>query len=295
MKNTMIFKEYPIFQGISLIDKEIHSPENQKWLTPQEEIFEIAHCQEGSYEVQIGQQCYPLAEGDFALCQCRNFPKESYCSAKHYHGISIQINLKKTSECLSCVLDGMNICPAVLVRKFCSGQPCFIFHATEELAYIFSGLYTIPENVRMGYLKIKVLEVLLFLNNLDISAYPANAQGCSYCQVQLAKAVCEFVHEHMDEHFTIEELAEKFNVSPARLKMSFRNVYHNSVYACFRKQKMLTAAKLLQETDRTVLDIAGECGYDNGSKFSKAFRDVMGVSPREFRKGKISPAKHEKI
>ena len=42
---------------------------------------------------------------------------------------------------------------------------------------------------------------------------------------------------------------------------------------------------LLRQTDRTVLDIAGQFGYDNGSKFAKAFRDVIGVSPNAYRSG----------
>ena len=45
------------------------------------------------------------------------------------------------------------------------------------------------------------------------------------------------------------------------------------------------AAALLRETDRTVLDIACQFGYDNASKFARAFRDVIGVSPREYRAG----------
>ena len=44
-------------------------------------------------------------------------------------------------------------------------------------------------------------------------------------------------------------------------------------------------AALLRETDRTVLDIACQFGYDNASKFARAFRDVIGVSPREYRAG----------
>ena len=48
---------------------------------------------------------------------------------------------------------------------------------------------------------------------------------------------------------------------------------------------VIGAAELLRQTNRTVLDIAGQFGYDNASKFAKAFRDVIGVSPREYRSG----------
>ena len=49
--------------------------------------------------------------------------------------------------------------------------------------------------------------------------------------------------------------------------------------------------------DDTVLDIAGQFGYDNASKFAKAFRDVVGVSPRQYRAGErydsCAPQKRE--
>ena len=44
-------------------------------------------------------------------------------------------------------------------------------------------------------------------------------------------------------------------------------------------------AELLRSTDRTVLDIAGQFGYDNASKFARAFRSVIGVSPNAYRGG----------
>ena len=55
--------------------------------------------------------------------------------------------------------------------------------------------------------------------------------------------------------------------------------------AWLRLQKMHGAAELLRSTDRTVLDIAGQFGYDNASKFARTFRDVIGVSPNEYRSG----------
>ena len=46
---------------------------------------------------------------------------------------------------------------------------------------------------------------------------------------------------------------------------------------------------MLAASDLTVLDIAGRFGYDNGSKFAVAFRDVMGLSPKEYREAKSRP------
>ena len=60
-------------------------------------------------------------------------------------------------------------------------------------------------------------------------------------------------------------------------------MYGISLYAYTRTLKMEAAAMMLANTDRPILEIAGRFGYDNGSKFAKAFRDVMGASPTGFR------------
>ena len=47
---------------------------------------------------------------------------------------------------------------------------------------------------------------------------------------------------------------------------------------------MNKAASLLKNTDRTVLDIALEQGYENPGKFAAAFKKMMGLTPQEFRR-----------
>ena len=81
------------------------------------------------------------------------------------------------------------------------------------------------------------------------------------------------------------ELAAHFGASPSLLGSCFRGVYGMTPTAFLRAQKMHQAAALLRSTDRTVLDIAGQFGYDNASKFARAFRDIIGVSPNAYRSG----------
>ena len=45
-----------------------------------------------------------------------------------------------------------------------------------------------------------------------------------------------------------------------------------------------TAARLLRETDATALEIALEVGYEDPSHFSRAFKRLAGISPREYRR-----------
>ncbi|MBR1554804.1 MAG: helix-turn-helix transcriptional regulator [Oscillospiraceae bacterium] len=285
----MILTEYQVFLGIQLIYQDVHMSRYAYPAQDEKQILEIHHCREGRYEYQMGKQYYYLASGDLSVSCGNEAGTEAFFPTRHYHGITVRIDTAKAPACLSCFLDDVNVRPALLREKFCSDQPCFIIRSTESLEHIFSELYTVPSSIRNGYFKIKVLELLLFLSSLDTRISQTEQHSCPPSQVRLAKAVCSYVCANMSRHFTIDELSEKFQVSPTQLKKSFRNVYGNSVYAYVRTQKMLSAARMLQETDRTILDIAGECGYDNGSKFSKAFREVMGMTPRDFRNQKNLP------
>ena len=105
----------------------------------------------------------------------------------------------------------------------------------------------------------------------------------SRAQVSLAKAVCTYLTAHMDCRIPLEQLAKHFHVSGTQIKTSFKLVYGVSFFAYTRRQKMEAAALMLAETDRSVLEVAGCFGYDNGSKFSKAFKDIMGATPAEYR------------
>ena len=143
-----------------------------------------------------------------------------------------------------------------------------------------------PEDLRRGYLKVKILELLLFLSALEVPAQPqAAAPGLSRGQVSLARKTADYLLANTESKVTVQELSRHFGASAAQIQASFRGVYGRSPAAWLRLQKMHGAAELLRSTDRTVLDIAGQFGYDNASKFARAFRDVIGVSPNEYRSG----------
>lgn len=95
----------------------------------------------------------------------------------------------------------------------------------------------------------------------------------------------EYLLSATEERPTTAELSAKFHASATQILQSFQGVYGMSPAAFLRAQKMHAAAELLRSTDRTVLDIAGQFGYDNASKFARAFRSVIGVSPNAYRSG----------
>ena len=204
----------------------------------------------------------------------------------HYHGITVTVDPGLAPRCLSCFLEDVEVQPAALAEKFCAAGGYFAARSSRRVEHVFSELYQVPEDLRRGYLKVKILELLLFLSALEVPAQPqAAAPGLSRGQVSLARKTADYLLANTESKVTVQELSRHFGASAAQIQASFRGVYGRSPAAWLRLQKMHGAAELLRSTDRTVLDIAGQFGYDNASKFARVFRDVIGVSPNEYRSG----------
>ena len=152
-----------------------------------------------------------------------------------------------------------------------------------EIEKIMREIYMPHKNIENEYQQIKLMELILFL-----SVYKEeNQKSCSQNQIILAKEVCEFLLSNMEKHYTIENLSKIFHVSQTQLKNSFKRVYGEPIYSYIRIRKMKTAAGLIEENAYNITELAGLFGYDNGSKFAKAFKEVNGYTPRDYRKKMI--------
>ena len=275
---------YPVFPGIEIVYHDVHATVCAMQRTHAPGCLEIHHCREGRIAYPYGDACFFLAPGDLAIVQRSAGVTPARFPTGHYHGITVSIDPARAPDCLSCFLKDVEVRPSALIEKFCADAACFVTRSSQGVAHIFSELYSVPEGIRKGYFKVKILELLLFLSAFPVqAAQPQHSYPQS--QVQLAEQIGAYLLENTERRLTVAELAQRFGASATLINSSFRGVYGMSPAAFLRAQKMHGAARHLRQTHRTVLDIAGQFGYDNGSKFAKAFRDVIGVSPNAYRSG----------
>lgn len=103
-------------------------------------------------------------------------------------------------------------------------------------------------------------------------------------QIGAVSQVHALLTEDLTARFTIEELAARFHLSATTLKTEFKRVFGQPIAAYMKEFRMKEAARLLRQTDLSVGEIAARVGYENGSKFTQAFRAVYGVLPKDYRK-----------
>lgn len=102
------------------------------------------------------------------------------------------------------------------------------------------------------------------------------------------EAVIRKIHDRLTEdpgkRYTIDELAREYLINTAALKTTFKAVYGMPVASYMKQYRMKEAAKMLQETDQSIADIARSVGYESQSKFSAAFKDIMKTLPTDYRR-----------
>lgn len=274
---------YHVFPGISLSYNAVHMDRFELGDAAEGNIIEIHHCREGRIEQQHQDQFFYLMPGDLSIAIRSRTLREYTFPLHHYHGITITVNTDVAPKCFSCFLKDITVQPLEVAKKLCADGSSHIIRSESYVEHIFSELYSVPDSIREGYMKIKILELFLVLSGIDTGKQEA-PPTLSGLQVQIAKEAAGYMAQNMDRRVTIGELADRFHVSQTHLKQAFKGVYGVPVYSYIRIQKMQRAALMLIHSERPILEIANECGYDNGSKFAGAFKEIMGETPTDYRR-----------
>lgn len=288
-RGDAVITSYNVFPGIELAFYSVHMDCFVTGVEKKGNFMEIHHCREGRMEQRRENGSVYIMPGDLSVTVKRQHLSEYSFPLCHYHGISIYIDTDAAPECLSCFLEDVNVRPKELAGRLCGRENCFIIRSQAYIEHIFSELYSVPEDCKKGYYKIKILELLLVLGSVSPEKNSVSALSISKMQADLAKEAAAWLLENLDRQTTVSELSDRFHVSQTHLQNAFKGVYGVPVYSYIRILKMQSAALRLIHTDTAILEVAAEFGYSNAGKFASAFHKIMGETPGEYRKMHGSP------
>jgi DNA-binding response OmpR family regulator len=98
--------------------------------------------------------------------------------------------------------------------------------------------------------------------------------------------VMESINAHMaDPEFNVEALCEDLGLSRVHVHRKLKEITNLPTANFIKQVRLQQAARLLTEEERlNVSEVAYAVGYSNLSNFSVAFREMYGVSPKEYQK-----------
>lgn len=95
--------------------------------------------------------------------------------------------------------------------------------------------------------------------------------------------IFETEHLHRNEDLSLRRLARRISVPDRQVSNAINRTHNVSVSQFVNRFRILESCALLQETDRTVLDISLASGFASKSNFNREFARVMEQSPSQYR------------
>ncbi|MBN1851433.1 MAG: DNA-binding transcriptional regulator [Pirellulales bacterium] len=94
-----------------------------------------------------------------------------------------------------------------------------------------------------------------------------------------------FLHQHIEDPITIDEISKYADVSRRWLEYAFRDAMGKTPYQYLRCQRLARAKRLLaEEPNAKIYSIARRTGFSSGKQLTLTFQQQFGMSPREYRR-----------
>ena len=275
---------YRVFDGIYLMYNDFHLKSCISKYQNAETLLCIDHCREGRIEHENTLGRYYMEAGDLRIDRRVHHEGKVDLPLSHYHGITIGFMQDAAEQSLKAEFPLLSVDLETLARTFCPDNKEFLLRTNEPLNLLFSQLYHAPKQIRLPYYKVKIAELLLMLSTIDPALHTEQRQYFPANQTDKIKEIHAIITGSLDKSFTVEALSAQSGIPPASLRKLFKAVYGAPIYQYIKSYKMkAAAAMLISDRNLTVGEIALRLGYDNASKFSAAFRDIMGVTPQNYR------------
>jgi transcriptional regulator GlxA family with amidase domain len=99
----------------------------------------------------------------------------------------------------------------------------------------------------------------------------------------LSERILRYISEHYTDNLSLGKMARDLGYDERYLSRCFHRIIplHFSRYV--NQLRVETAIELLQRSDRSLSEIALECGFGSIRSFDRVFAEVTGKAPREFR------------
>ena len=137
---------------------------------------------------------------------------------------------------------------------------------------------------KLSYSKIligaKLVEALaLMMRHFDIAEKSNVKMGSDMYRV------LEYIDEHYRNDISQQQVADLVNMSTTGFSRYFTKCMGVGFAGYIMQKRIQFAIHLLKNSDKTVLEIALECGFNNTASFYKAFKKITNLNPGDYQNG----------
>lgn len=157
----------------------------------------------------------------------------------------------------------------------------------EEIDYILATLQSLnniflkkEEHWQIEFMSIFTM-LMIFLYRNYTNYFPLSNIDEKYKGIL---RIQQYIDENFKKDLTLDSIASRFYISKYYLAHSFKNITGFTIKQYILLKRIAYAKNQLYFTNKSITDIAMECGFNSQSNFIRTFKQKEGTTPLQFRK-----------
>ena len=160
---------YEIFSGVMLAFNDFHMERYECDFVADRRMLAIDHCREGRMDYAASDNLIAYtAAGDMKLDLREQHTGTFHFPSCHSHGLTVAFDRNIVKESLPCEVRDFPATPEKIVERWQLGSTPRVVRGAERMEHIFGEMYRVLEKIRIPYFKVKILELLLYLDAMTI-------------------------------------------------------------------------------------------------------------------------------
>lgn len=189
--------------------------------------------------------------------------------------------------------DGLRVKEAIELAGLSPDSPVYSSHSSEMREKMVNEMLYIVHHKEEPVLHL-IGHLYLFLDYLLRSAARIHKPAQNKLRDFYLKEAIAFIEQNFQNNISVEDIAENCGLNRSYFGKIFKDSVGKSPQEFLIHYRMIKATELLRMTKKSVQEIGNAVGYPNALHFSRAFKNVYGLSPRSWRlqKGSVPPGQN---
>ena len=192
--------------------------------------------------------------------------------------------LVKLDKFLQKMFPDSKISSKLVLQKVQSCGPFIVINNNSKIHDIFMEMMNSNQCFGKERAVLKLAELILYILSDDLLVNEFNGRYFSKEMIGKIKQIKTSVTYNIEDYMKIEEISKQYNISKKGFTECFKAVYGKTYYAFIKEYRIQQAAEIIRTKHIKISEVVISVGYQNASKFSKAFSDIMGILPLNYKK-----------
>ena len=153
----------------------------------------------------------------------------------------------------------------------------FFEDSSNKIGKILNELLNEAHNQKYNYREMFIVKLNeLMLNISRIKHITNDTKSFEY--------IINYIIENFHEQLNLSECAKQLNISYDYFQHKFKSLTGLSPKQFLMQQRLLSAEKMLKQSNYNCTEISCRCGFSTSAQFSALFKNRYGITPMQYRK-----------